>query len=121
MKKISKTNPPREFSAWLDENEGLDRSYGALSGTPAQSALKGQLLDEQGSLCAYTGLRISRDTSHMEHIKPQHRCTPPEDVEYRNIVACFPGDGGDVSYGFGAPVKGGWWDQELFVSPLTEE
>jgi hypothetical protein len=37
------------------------------------------------------------------------------------LVACFPADGGDVSYGYGAPVKGGWWDEDLFLSPLEDD
>ncbi len=121
MKKISKTNPPRELVVWIRENEGLDQSYRALSGSTAHAALKRQLLEEQGFLCAYTGLRISGDTSHLEHIKPQHRCEALEDVDYRNILACFPADGGDVSHGFGAPMKRGWWDEHLLVSPLANE
>ncbi len=37
------------------------------------------------------------------------------------MVACFSSDGGDISHGYGAPVKGSWWDRELFVSPLSED
>lgn len=121
MKKISKTHPPVSFRKWLDENRLLDCSYETLVGKPAHIALKKQLLKEQGFLCAYTGLEISESTSHVEHLKPQNKCVDHEDVEYRNMVACFPYDGGNKSFGFGAPVKGGWWKPEDFISPLTEE
>ncbi|MCT7972355.1 retron system putative HNH endonuclease [Laspinema olomoucense] len=129
MKRIRKTHPPREFLEWLKENEGLDCSYAALQGKEAHTVLKNHLLKEQGFLCAYTGVSISEEDSHIEHIKPQSVCrTVPnpgktylEDVEYRNMVACFPKDGGDVSHGYGAPIKGGWWNEEQFVSPCQED
>src|SRR5690606_5450635 len=112
VKKISKKNPPKALVDWLRENQGLDQSYGALLGTPAHAALKQQLIREQGYLCAYTGRGITEDTCHVEHLKPQNRCEGREDVEYHNVLACFPADGGDVSHGYGAPVKAGWWEEE---------
>ncbi|MCT7968917.1 TIGR02646 family protein [Laspinema sp. D1] len=129
MKRIRKTHPPREFLEWLQENEGLDCSYAALQGKEAHTVLKNHLLREQGFLCAYTGVSISEEDSHIEHIKPQSVCrtlpnpgkTYLEDVEYRNMVACFPQDGGDISHGYGAPIKGGWWNEEQFVSPCQED
>lgn len=129
MKRIRKTHPPREFLEWLKENEGLDCSYAALQGKEAHTVLKNNLLREQGFLCAYTGVSISEEDSHIEHIKPQTVCRKVpnpgnsylEDVEYRNMVACFPQDGGDVSHGYGAPIKGGWWNEEQFISPCQED
>lgn len=130
MKRIRKTHPPKEFSEWLKENEGLDCTYDALQGKDAHAVLKRHLLREQGYLCAYTGVRISEESSHIEHLKPQSECKKVEnseqfpyleDVEYRNMVACFPKDGGDISYGYGAPIKGGWWNEDEFVSPCQED
>lgn len=121
MRKIIKTHPPAKFLQWLKENEELDRSYAALQGKDAHSALKKFLLREQGYLCAYTGRAIGDSDSHMEHIKPQTMCVDLEDVEYKNVLAGFPADGGDVSYGYGAPVKGGEWDEEKFISPCSDD
>lgn len=129
MKRIRKTHPPKEFLEWLQDNEGLDCSYDALQGKEAHTVLKDHLLREQGYLCAYTGVRISGEESHIEHIKPQSICRTVsnpeksylEDVEYRNMVACFPRDGGDISHGYGAPMKGGWWNETQFVSPCQED
>ena len=75
----------------------------------------------QGSICAYTGRTIESSSSHIEHLKPRTQCEEWEDVEYKNVVACFPADGGCISFGYGAPIKGGWWDEELFISPLSED
>jgi uncharacterized protein (TIGR02646 family) len=112
MKKIRKTNAPQELRNWIVENAELDHSYRALLGSDAHLKLKTQLLKEQGYLCAYTGQRIAGETSHVEHLKPQNQCDDGEDVDYRNMVACFP-------FGYGAPLKGGWWQAAQFISPLV--
>lgn len=120
MRRIRKTHPPKELSDWLKTNKdkGLDVSYDTLS-KDVRKKLKSHFLKEQGHLCAYTGREIEGKNFHMEHLKPQARCDGHEDVSYHNLVACFPGDGGNASYGYGAPVKGSWWDESLFVSPCS--
>lgn len=125
MKKIVKTHAPQSLRDWCNKNKELNHSYKELCGSQEHKELKEKLFTEQGQICAYTGRRIYLDDTdildnwHVEHIKPQNQCAEWEDVDYRNIVACFPVDGGDTSYGYGAPVKGGWWDESLFVSPLS--
>lgn len=121
MRRIIKTHSPQELQKWCEDNKEINHAYEQLWGTAAFAALKQKLLEEQGSLCAYTGKAISNESSHVEHIKPRKVCGEWEDVDYRNVVACFPADGGDVSYGFGAPMKAGWWDGSRFVSPLMED
>jgi len=121
MRKIVKTHVPHELRNWQDANRKLNHAYRDLLGTEAHRALKSKLLDEQGWLCAYTGRLVDSDSSHVEHIKPQCACADWEDVDYRNLVACFPGNGGDISHGYGAPVKANWWDKHRFVSPLSDD
>ncbi|MCF1458165.1 MAG: TIGR02646 family protein [Shewanella sp.] len=116
-----KTHAPQDLTEWCEENKDVNHRYDDLCGTKAHQVLKQKLLAEQGGICAYTGRTIERTSSHVEHLKPQKKCAEWEDVEYRNVVACFPVDGGDTSHGYGAPVKGGWWDEGLFVSPLAED
>lgn len=120
MRRIAKTHSPQKLSAWRNENQEANHAYRDLLGTEAHTALKNKLLQEQGWLCAYTGRTIESHSSHVEHIKPQCVCSEWEDVEYRNVVACFPADGGDRSHGYGAPIKSNWWDEPRFVSPLSE-
>lgn len=121
MRRIVKTHPPQELIGWRNENREHNHTYQDLLGTKAHALLKDKLLQEQGWLCAYTGKAIESQSSHVEHLKPQSACDEWQDVEYRNVVACFPADGGDVSHGYGAPVKASWWDEEQFVSPLSED
>lgn len=121
MKKIVKTHTPQQLRDWCEANKELNHTYNDMIGTEAHQALKNKLLEEQGRICAYTGRSIDSETSHIEHLKPQNQCAEWEDVDYRNVVACFPADGGDTSYGYGAPVKGGWWDEDHFVSPLSDD
>lgn len=121
MRKIVKTHPPAALTSWCEENKELNHSYSDMLSTEAHQKLKEKLLKEQGGLCAYTGKKIENETSHVEHLKPQAACDEWEDVEYRNVVACFPANGGDKSHGYGAPIKGGWWEEEKFISPLADD
>lgn len=120
MRRIVKTHPPQQLTEWRAENHELNHTYNALLSTKAHDALKSKLLQEQGWLCAYTGRTIDSSSSHVEHVKPQCKCAEWEDVEYRNVVACFPKDGGDTSHGYGAPIKASWWDEQRFVTPLSD-
>lgn len=121
MRRIAKKNSPVELNIWREENKDHNHTYADMLGTEAHQKLKELLLKEQGCLCAYTGRVIVNQTSHVEHLKPQTVCNEWEDVDYRNVVACFPADGGDKSHGYGAPIKGGWWEEVNFVSPLDED
>lgn len=122
MRTIRKTTEPRELREWRaryqnDPNYGYDllRQDHAVT-----EALTRQLVEEQGSLCAYTGRRIDAANAHLEHVNAQTHCTRGEDVDYGNLVACYPGPNtGQVAYG--AHRKGSWPfpdERYLFVSPL---
>lgn len=121
MRRVTKTHPPQELTAWRDANRETNHTYHDLLGTAAHAALRAKLLEEQGWLCAYTGRSIDNGSFHVEHVKPQCECGEWEDVDYRNVVACVPADGGDASIGYGAPIKANWWDEQLFISPLSAE
>lgn len=118
MRYISKGSEPHELINWkrINKTSPENLCYGSL-GQAQKDAIKEGLLKEQGYLCAYTMHRIcSADDCHIEHINPQS-IMPEQDIDYANLVACFPKDGGDVSHGYGAPVKASR-TVEGFVSPL---
>jgi uncharacterized protein (TIGR02646 family) len=101
-----------------------NENYGCLQ-NPEKRNLHQALLREQGWLCAYTMRRIDESSSHVEHIKPESVCRSERiglDLDYRNLVTCFPRDGMARNQRYGAQLKGEWWqnDGAEFVSPLDK-
>jgi uncharacterized protein (TIGR02646 family) len=81
-----------------------------------------RLLAEQGSLCCYTGRKISLQGSHIEHLKPQSLCTAHEDTQYDNMVAAHPSsEPGTPHCGYGAHARENWYDQHQFVHPRRRD
>lgn len=124
MRAISPRPEPASFTNWRaasqnDINYGYDLIPGDL-----RAAIKDALIAEQRGLCADTGIGIVAGRSHIEHLLPQAHCEPGgEDVDYHNMVACFPGPNqGYVP--FGAVRKGNWpspAERFRFVSPRSAE
>jgi uncharacterized protein (TIGR02646 family) len=130
MKIIIKQGEPKELIDYKLRNkqipENLDyRNLGSVERTPIKEAL----LTEQGFICAYTLKRISKDTCHIEHIKPEGLCRQHTkegydsctDLDYLNMVACFPKDGMPNHNRYGAQFKDDWWenDGKDFISPFV--
>jgi uncharacterized protein (TIGR02646 family) len=86
----------------------------------AKAELRVSLLEEQGHICGYTMMRISRaERGHVEHIFAQSR-SPDLQIAYSNMVYCHPGDGAPRC-SYGAHCKDGRdVSREPFVSPLDE-
>lgn len=126
MKNIQKNGCPPNYTQWCKKVAGTDKEdYNELPPAEKQS-LFDALITEQGSICGYTMKRIDQDTAHIEHIKPQSLCRAKRqgsDLEYRNLIACYPRDGMKAKYRYGAQQKGNWWenDGKEFVSPLYPE
>jgi uncharacterized protein (TIGR02646 family) len=109
MRHIVKNVPPTQFVDWLRLNKASapqNCNYNSLP-TREKDCLKQALLLVQGFLCAYTMRRIDTVADcHIEHIIPQAQ-NPALDLDFPNMLACFPKSGGDVTAGYGAPIKGG--------------
>lgn len=124
MKYIKKEGAPADYITWCKNVAGTpDEHFEKGLRNPEKSNLKDALLQEQGYICAYTLRRIQKDTSHIEHIKPETLCRAEltgSDLNYENMVACFPRDGMKNPYRYGAPEKDNWWenDGKAFISPL---
>jgi uncharacterized protein (TIGR02646 family) len=122
MRRIDQQPEPTAYAEWraasqADINYGYDLIPGKLRGQ-----VKAALIAEQGGICAYTGIEINLDRSHIEHLIPQAHCVQGvSDVAYSNMAACYPGpDGAYVP--FGAVFKANWpppAEQHLFVSPFS--
>jgi uncharacterized protein (TIGR02646 family) len=125
MRQISQGPEPVELTEWRAKNQGSPNfAYGELTSEQKVPIVR-QMLAEQGCLCAFTGLRISANSCHIAHLKPQDRCRKDglgEDVAYWNMVAGFPGEG-HPQVPYGGHKQGNWprdaHDDSLFVSPRS--
>ncbi|MCW3108226.1 MAG: hypothetical protein JWQ09_2732 [Segetibacter sp.] len=100
MKRIIKEQEPASFIQFKQDNEkaGIQIRYDTNLGSEQRKPVKKALLKEQGYICAYTLKRISLDSCHIEHIKPEELCRQHmadgietvSDLDYTNMVACFP-------------------------------
>lgn len=123
MKHIVKTNAPNEFICWCDTQKqlGVNCNYKSLP-KDIKDPLHKFLLTEQGSICGYTMKRVDTKSSHVEHIKPQHVCISEgkaEDLEYCNLIACYPRSGMKAICRYGAQKKDNWRGDD-FLSPLND-
>jgi len=122
MKFVQKGGPPHKYRAWCRAVVGTaQEDYRDLPGD-VKSQLLPALAKEQGDICAYTMKRIDKDSSHIEHIKPEGFCRAEKagsDLDFSNMVACFPRAGMPRVCRYGAQKKDSWWDPTLFVSPLN--
>jgi uncharacterized protein (TIGR02646 family) len=123
MKCIQKRNEPDELKEWRSRNSNdINFDYELMrKDHNVVEAVTRSLLEEQGWLCAYTGLSIDEQKCHLEHLKPQKHCTGGETVLYSNIVACYPEPNTPSKLPYGAHKKDHWPapnEQHLFVSPL---
>lgn len=125
MRRIIKGPEPVALRKWKDENRGIPENlaYGALHGHETR-AIRRQMLQEQGYLCAYTMQRIQDvDDCHIEHLIPQSQ-DDNGGLDYENMLACFPGvkppPEWNPKFPYGAQKKGGTWITDTnFVSPLS--
>lgn len=122
MRRIVKGPEPRALLDWKRENQQSPQNltYGG-GGFPYQ-AVRAALIAEQYFLCAYTmrGLRDAEE-SHIEHLLPQSRSKPEETIDYRNMLACYPGPNQKTVCAYGARAKADYDpDKSPFCSPLQE-
>lgn len=133
MKTIKKGPQPQELINWRLANAALpeNSTYGN-GGFPAE-AVRQSLLAEQFHLCAYSMRRLptasecqaqkkdTRSSCHIEHLLPQCRKVAGEDVDYRNMVACYPPSQSKVACEFGAHAKADFDPSDGgFISPLSQ-
>ncbi|MEH2071940.1 MAG: retron system putative HNH endonuclease [Nostoc sp.] len=120
MKYIKKNQEPEKFTAWKAlENDDWKPSWDDNFQAPEKPIVHDALVKEQGYICCYCGMRITRDTSHIEHLKPRS-AYPSLSLEYKNLIASCQGESEEPPP---VPVHCGhkkkyWYDENLMVSPL---
>lgn len=122
MKFIKKGGAPHAYVGWCRTVEDTDKESYLEMPRAIKNILLASLSKQQGEICAYTMRRIDMRTSHVEHVKPESLCRLDKkgsDLEFGNMVACFPRDGMRRQYRYGAQKKDDWWNPTLFVSPLN--
>lgn len=124
MKFIQKVKEPEVFTEWKESPQRVSRTWRTLNnhqgGKQIKRILKQSLLEEQGFICCYCERRITEnsESSHIEHLKPKG-IFPYLDLDYKNLLcSCLPEEKNEDSCGH---KKDNWFDEELFVSPLTSE
>ena len=132
MRSITKQGEPQALIQWKAVNAATPQNlfYGG-GGFPAEEVRR-QLLWEQSHLCAYTLRRLqtaidcqavgkdTRASCHIEHILPQSRNVAGEDIDYHNMVACYPPSQSSVACEYGAQAKADFDPSGGgFVSPLS--
>ena len=116
MRFFKKGPVPRALRVWMKENAGSCR-YANLP-SDVKSEIRRSLLSEQGFLDAYTMQRISEETCHIEHFRPQSHF-PEASLDYTNMHACWPPLGvSGVRAAYGAAFKSD--STAAICSPLKE-
>jgi uncharacterized protein (TIGR02646 family) len=132
MKYIRKGQEPAKFSDWKAQaNENWQPTWDTLRGSE-KSDVHQALLQEQGYICCYCGMRINLNTSHIEHFKPRKHF-PELALDYGNFLSSCPGEGQDKAEDAPQPTpnqpekpilgehcghqKSSWYDPDLTVSP----
>ena len=120
MKYIRKREEPEEFTNWKNlENDDWQPNWDNNFQAPQKPIVHEALLGEQGFICCYCGMRITRETSHIEHLKPRS-IYPHLALDYTNLMASCQGES-EVPPPH--PLHCGhkkfdWYDEQLMVSPL---
>lgn len=129
---ISKGGQPGGLIKWKADNVATPQNLVYSGGGFPGENVRKSLLNEQFHLCAYTLKRLktvsecevigqdTRASCHIEHLLPQSRKIFGEDIDYQNMVACFPPSQSTVACEFGAHAKADFDPSNGgFVSPLS--
>lgn len=132
MRHINKRGQPEELIRWRADNAAAPQNLVYGGGNFPGEAVRRSLLAEQLHLCAYTLRQLktaaaceadaedTRSSCHIEHLLPQCRKVAGEDIDYGNMVACYPPSQSNVACAFGAHAKASFdpAQENNFVSPL---
>ena len=119
MKYIKKGEEPESFKAWKALAKTTPNWGYSYLQNPEKRELHDALLREQGYICCYCGMRITRESSHIEHLKPQSTPDPDLSVEYTNLLASCQREREPRKPIHCGVAKDNWYDENLMVSPLN--
>jgi uncharacterized protein (TIGR02646 family) len=118
VKYIKKGEEPESFKAWKALAKTTPNWGYTYLQNPEKRELHDALLREQGYICCYCGMRITRESSHIEHLIPQSTPDPDLSVEYTNLLASCQREREPRKPIHCGVAKDNWYDENLMVSPL---
>ncbi len=121
MKYIKKGEEPESFKAWKALARTTPNWGYCYLQNPEKRELHEALIQEQGDICCYCGMRITRESSHIEHLKPQSSTDLDLSVEYTNLLASCQREREPKKPIHCGVAKDDWYDENLFVSPLNPD
>jgi uncharacterized protein (TIGR02646 family) len=117
VKYIKKSEEPESFTVWKNlANEDWQPSWDDFR-KPQKIHVHDSLLQEQGFICCYCGRRITKDISHIEHLKPR-KTHQNLALEYTNLLASCQRERERKEPLHCGSKKDEWYDENLMVSPL---
>ena len=120
MKRVIKGNEPASLTLWKAlANEEWTPSYSVLR-NPQKLELHTNLLLEQGYVCCYCGNKITIDSSHIEHFRPQKH-SGHLDLEYTNLHASCQGETEEPKPAHCGHSKGSKFAEQSHISPLDDD
>ena len=118
MKQIVKDDEPRDFAEWKAGDNMAHRPNWNRVPSPVRVSIHESLLREQGFICCYCESSISGDDSHTEHFRP--RRYRELQLDYENLHCSCQREGVRGEPRHCGHLKGGWFNEELLISPLEE-
>ena len=117
MKHIEKGSEPKSLTAY-NKKVGANTKWKSFNRSVKNDTYDA-ILHEQGYICCYCGIRISRRKCHIEHYRPKSKYTHLT-FAYENLISSCQGEDEKRPT---KPVhcghkKGGWFDEDLMISPL---
>lgn len=118
MKYIKKSQEPESFTVWKNlANEDWQPTWDDFR-KPQKTDVHNSLLQEQGFICCYCGRRITKDISHIEHLKPRYPYTELA-LEYTNMLASCQRERERKEPLHCGSKKDHWYNEDLMVSPIN--
>lgn len=118
MKWIDKVAEPAEFLVWKNQDRMAHRPRWNRVPRDVRSTVHRALLEEQGFLCCYCEASVNVDNSHVEHFRPRRRPFEDQQLDYRNLHCSCQRELQKGEPRHCGNKKGGWFQEELMVSPL---
>ncbi len=119
MKYIKKGEEPESFKTWKQIARTTPNWGYTYLQNPEKRELHEALLREQGYICCYCGMRITRESSHIEHLIPQSTPDPELSVDYTNLLASCQREREPKKPIHCGVAKDNWYDENFMVSPLN--